>query len=202
MTLAASVTKTSHLALTVQASTGHSKHVRNLERPRQAHAPGSVPRLPSQKKAPRERRRPDPLAEIFDAEIVPLLQSAPGIRPVAVLDEILRRHPDLPCNVRRTLERRIRDWRALHGEDHEVIRQVYKPGCLALSDFTEMDSLDFANAATFPDIFRRPQNVVQRGTNRSRIGSHPERLILSAPVASSDCLFGKAFDDGQVDSNW
>jgi hypothetical protein len=27
-------------------------------------------RLPSQKKVPRERRRPDPLAEIFDAEIV------------------------------------------------------------------------------------------------------------------------------------
>ena len=39
------------------------------------------PRLPSQKKPPRERRRPDPLAEFFDAEVVPLLQSAPGIRP-------------------------------------------------------------------------------------------------------------------------
>ena len=39
------------------------------------------PRLPSQKKAPRERRRPDPLADIFDAEIVPMLQAAPGIRP-------------------------------------------------------------------------------------------------------------------------
>ncbi len=38
------------------------------------------PRLPSQKKAPRERRRPDPLADIFDAEIVPMLQAAPGIR--------------------------------------------------------------------------------------------------------------------------
>ncbi|NRO94860.1 IS21 family transposase, partial [Paraburkholderia sp. NMBU_R16] len=31
-------------------------------------------RLPSQKKAPRGRRRPDPLAAIFDTEIVPLLQ--------------------------------------------------------------------------------------------------------------------------------
>ena len=39
-------------------------------------------RLPSQKKAPRARRRPDPLAAIFDTEIVPLLQSAPGIRPI------------------------------------------------------------------------------------------------------------------------
>ena len=41
-------------------------------------------RRPSQRKVPRERRRPDPLAEIFDAEIVPLLRAAPGIRPVAI----------------------------------------------------------------------------------------------------------------------
>ena len=30
--------------------------------------------LPSQKKAPRGRRRPDPLADIFDSEVVPLLE--------------------------------------------------------------------------------------------------------------------------------
>ncbi|SDR62481.1 Integrase core domain-containing protein [Paraburkholderia tuberum] len=99
------------------------------------------PRLPSQKKAPRERRRVDPLAEISDAEIVPLLKSAPGIRPVGVLEEMLRRHPYLSRGVRRTLERRIRVWRALHGEEREVMfRQVHEPGRLGLSDFTEMQS--------------------------------------------------------------
>lgn len=46
------------------------------------------PRLPSQKKAPRGRRRPDPLAEIWDAEVVPILKAAPGIRSIAVFDEI------------------------------------------------------------------------------------------------------------------
>jgi hypothetical protein len=44
------------------------------------------PRLPSQEKAPRERRREDPLAGISGAEVIPLLQSAPGIRPVVVLN--------------------------------------------------------------------------------------------------------------------
>src|ERR1035438_6231631 len=44
------------------------------------------PRLPSQKKAPRGRRRPDPLADVWDGEIVPILKSAPGIRAIAVLD--------------------------------------------------------------------------------------------------------------------
>ena len=34
------------------------------------------PRLPWQSKAPRGRRRPDPLAAVWDAEIVPLLQSS------------------------------------------------------------------------------------------------------------------------------
>ena len=97
------------------------------------------PRLPSQKKAPRGRRRPDPLADIFDGEVVPLLKAAPGIRPVAVFEEMMRRHPDLGEGVRRTLERRIRAWRAIHGEEQEVIfRQVHEPGRLGLSDFTDM----------------------------------------------------------------
>ncbi len=65
-------------------------------------------RLPSQRKAPRGRRRPDPLADIFDSEVVPLLESAPGIRAVAVFEEMQRRHPELPDGVRRTMERRIR----------------------------------------------------------------------------------------------
>jgi hypothetical protein len=100
------------------------------------------PRLPSIKKAPRERRRPDPLADIFDAEVVPLLQSAPGIRPVAIFDELRRRHAQLAPGVRRTLERRIRAWRALNGQDREVIfRQTHEAGRMGLSDFTEMGEL-------------------------------------------------------------
>jgi hypothetical protein len=98
-------------------------------------------RLPSQKKVPRERRRPDPLADIFDAEVVPLLQAAPGIRAIAIFEETMRRHPELGDGIRRTLERRIRSWRAIHGEEQEVIfRQLHEPGRLGLSDFTDMGS--------------------------------------------------------------
>ena len=42
------------------------------------------PRLPSQKQTPRQRRRPDPLSDVFDADIVPMLRAAPGIRSVAI----------------------------------------------------------------------------------------------------------------------
>lgn len=100
------------------------------------------PRLPSQKREPRERRRPDPLEHIFEAEVVPLLKAAPGLRPVAIFDEMLRRHPTLSPGIRRTLERRIRSWRAAHGAEQEVIfRQVHEPGRLGLSDFTDMSGI-------------------------------------------------------------
>jgi hypothetical protein len=90
----------------------------------------------------RTRRRPDPLADFFDAEVIPLLKAAPGLRAVAIFDEMQRRHPHLSPGARRTLERRIRSWRARHGADQEVIfRQVHEPGRMGLSDFTDMADL-------------------------------------------------------------
>jgi hypothetical protein len=99
-------------------------------------------RPPSAKEKPRGRRRPDPLAAFFDAEVVPMLTAAPELRVVAIFEEMQRRHPDLSDGARRTLERRIRAWRALHGADQEVIfRQVHEPGRMGLSDFTDMAEL-------------------------------------------------------------
>ena len=102
----------------------------------------SDPRLPSQKKKPRGRRRPDPLAGVWDSEIVPMLKAAPGVRPVAIFEELCRRHPSIDPGVRRTLERRIAGWRALNGPNRDVIfRQEHPPGRLGLSDFTDMSGL-------------------------------------------------------------
>jgi hypothetical protein len=90
----------------------------------------------------RTRRRPDPLADFFDAEVIPMLKAAPGLRAVAIFEEMQRRHPHLSPGARRTLERRIRSWRARHGADQEVIfRQVHEPGRMGLSDFTDMADL-------------------------------------------------------------
>ena len=100
------------------------------------------PRLPSQKQRPRGRRRPDPLAGVWDSEIVPMMEAAPGIRAVAIFEEICRRHPGVGPGVRRTLERRIAGWRALHGPHRDVIfRQEHPPGRMGLSDFTDMGGL-------------------------------------------------------------
>jgi hypothetical protein len=101
------------------------------------------PRLPSCKQQPRGRRRSDPLEPYFESEIVPLLEAAPGLRPITILREMQRRRPgEFRDNLRRTLERRIRLWRALHGPEREVIfRQEHPPGQQALSDFTDASDL-------------------------------------------------------------
>jgi len=103
----------------------------------------SGPTLPSQRKARRGSRRVDPLADIFESEVVPLLQATPGLRSVAIFEEIMRRHPKLAPGVRRTLERRIRRWRVEHGPEQEVMfRQIHEPGKLGLADFTDMAKLE------------------------------------------------------------
>jgi hypothetical protein len=99
-------------------------------------------RLPSQKRVPRGRRRGDPLAGIFDEEVVPMLEASPGLRAVALFEEMMRRHPELRPGVRRTLERRVRAWRAIHGPEQEVIFcQAHEPGRVGLSDFTDATDL-------------------------------------------------------------
>src|SRR5271157_4188578 len=105
------------------------------------------PRLPSQKAAPRARRRLDPLAAIWEADVVPILKAAPGIRTIGVLAEMRRRHPELNPNIRRTLERRITHWRAEHGPERDVIfRQEHEPGRMGLSDFTDTSALNITVA--------------------------------------------------------
>ena len=100
------------------------------------------PRMPSQKRTPRGRRRADPLEPFWDTEIVPMLEAAPGLRPITVFDEMRRRHPDFSEAWRRTLERRMRLWQALHGPAREVIfRQEHPPGQQGLSDFTDAAEL-------------------------------------------------------------
>jgi hypothetical protein len=91
--------------------------------------------------------RPAPPAAVWEGGIVPLPRAAPGPRPSAAFEEALRRHPELGAGTRRTPERRIRSWRALHRPEQEVIfRQVHEPGRLGLSDFTGMGDLAIAVA--------------------------------------------------------
>jgi hypothetical protein len=52
------------------------------------------PWLPSQKKKPRGRRRPDALAGMWDSEIVPMPEAAPGLRAVHFRGDLPSRSRD------------------------------------------------------------------------------------------------------------
>ena len=74
--------------------------------------------------------------------MVPLLESAPGIQPVTVFHKLMEEHPEVSPGVRRTLERRIRDWKAENGPGKAVIfPQTEVPGRTGISDFTHMNAL-------------------------------------------------------------
>jgi hypothetical protein len=101
------------------------------------------PRLPSQKRQVRTwRTRSDPLRHVWPRVLEML--AIPGVMVVTIFEDLQDElgMEVLPDSVRRTLERRIAKWRALHGEDKEVFfPQRHDPGRQALSDFTITDSL-------------------------------------------------------------
>ncbi len=99
--------------------------------------------LPSQRGPRAWRTRTDPLGQVWDGDVVPLLEGAPGLMAVTVLEELQRRHPGrFGDSVLRTVQRRMRAWRALHGEEREIFfAQEHPPGRLGLSDFTVADEL-------------------------------------------------------------
>ena len=101
---------------------------------------------PSQRRKPHTwRTRPDPFGEVFESEVVPLLAADEKrvLEARTVLGELDRRHPgEFSVRHLRTLQRRIRQWRALHGPDKEVFfPQEHPPGREAAYDFTNCDEL-------------------------------------------------------------
>jgi hypothetical protein len=95
-------------------------------------------------KPPRSyRTRIDPFAGVWSSEIVPLLQRDGGLQAVTLLADLQRRHPGRFTDGQvRTLERRIRQWRAVAGPPGPVMfPQEHPPGWQALLDFTDCGEL-------------------------------------------------------------
>ena len=103
--------------------------------------------LPSAAKKQRTwRTRRDPFVGVWDEEIVPLLRAddKAELEAVTILDHLITKHPDqLGRGHLRTLQRRVRDWRALHGPEREVFfEQQHVPGREGAFDFTDATELE------------------------------------------------------------
>src|SRR5258708_22211021 len=99
--------------------------------------------LPSQQPRRYWRSRPDPFADVWENEVVPLLRSVPRLKVITLLRKLQEDHPQrFPDSMRRTLERHVSQWRALEGPSKEVFfPQTDQPGVRGLSDFTHMEKL-------------------------------------------------------------
>lgn len=85
------------------------------------------------------RTRVDPFAAVWESEIVPLLEQNPTLMAITLLEYLQDKYPDGEyCDsTRRTLERRVKEWKALYGEEKTLIFcQKHDPGRQGLSDFT------------------------------------------------------------------
>ena len=111
--------------------------------------------LPNEARKPRTWKTwPDALAEVWPA-VVEQLQREPRLQAKTLWEWLQRTQPGkYPESKRRTFERRVREWKALHGSAKQVFfTQEHTPGRLAASDFTSMNELQVTIAgAPFPHL--------------------------------------------------
>ena len=111
--------------------------------------------LPGQIQKPNTwKTRFDPFADDW-AELADMLKNAPGLEAKTLMNYLFNKHPDkyIPGQLR-TLQRRVRNWRAEYGASQAVIfRQDIKPGKQSQSDFTCMNALNIKiNGHLFPHL--------------------------------------------------
>jgi len=99
--------------------------------------------LPSEAAAPRDyRTRPNPFEERW-AEVEALLRETPEFEAKTLLELLQEKYPGVyDTGQLRTLQRRVRRWRAEQGPEKEVVfGQRHRPGEAAQTDFTWASSL-------------------------------------------------------------
>jgi len=99
--------------------------------------------------------RQNPFADVWESDVVPMLKK--GISQATfLLQELQKKYPGkfLDCVIR-TLQRKMRKWRAIHGKEQEIFfQQQAEPGKLGISDFTHPKEIKVTiNGVPFKHIF-------------------------------------------------
>jgi hypothetical protein len=99
--------------------------------------------LPSEMARPRDwRTRPDPFEEHWP-ELEERLRLTPELEAKTLFELLVEQHADrYDAGQLRTLQRRVKRWRAAHGPDREIVfGQEHRPGEAAQTDFTRTAEL-------------------------------------------------------------
>ncbi|HCA35025.1 MAG TPA: IS21 family transposase [Gammaproteobacteria bacterium] len=137
------------------------------------------------------RTREDPLAAVWETELLPLLESEPKLTGTTLLDYLQESYPEhYDQSILRTLQRRIKQWRALHGPEREVIfRQQAVVAQQGFSDFTHPDNPVTIQSKPFKHLlyqFRlaysgwRSVTVVQGGESYAALATGLQRALQRA----------------------
>lgn len=100
-------------------------------------------KLPSQCKIPHTwKTRKDPFADVWD-EVRKRLGTAPGLEAKTIFEDLQRTYEGIYADGQlRTLQRKVKRWRALEGPGQETFfPQIHEPGDLGQMDFTSMNDL-------------------------------------------------------------
>ena len=97
------------------------------------------------------RTREDPFIDVWDNEVVPLLKASSDLTPITLFEKLQNDHPGkFQDSKKRTFQRRVSEWKALHGPGQEVMfRQEQVVGRMGLSDFTKIKDVDITIAGQF-----------------------------------------------------
>ena len=110
--------------------------------------------------------RADPLAAVWQSHLVPLLEREADLTGLTLLEYLDDTFPgQYEQSVLRTLQRRVKHWRAVHGPEKDIIfRQTAEPGRQGLSDFTHPDTVITIQGKTFKhaDNPGAPRSAVRR----------------------------------------
>jgi hypothetical protein len=155
------------------------------------------------------RTRKDPFSDIWDAEIAPMLTREPSLTALTLWEWLDDNYPGrYPEGLLRTLQRRVKQWRATQGPTKPVIfRQSVPPGHQGLSDFTHPSTAITIAGKSFKHLlyqFRlaysgwRNVHVVQGGESYSaladglqsslhRLGAAPQEHRTDSLSAAYTC---------------
>jgi hypothetical protein len=113
------------------------------------------PRLPNERIKDRTwRTRSDPFTEVWE-EVREQVATNPGLEAKTLMEALQRKYPGQFADGQvRTLQRRLKQWRATDGPEREVFfAQQHVAGRLGQSDFTRMGELGITiGAQSFPHM--------------------------------------------------
>lgn len=135
------------------------------------------------------RTRNDPIKSIWEGELLPMLQAEPSLTGLTLWEYLDDNYPGIyPPSLLRTLQRRVKFFKATQGADKPVIfRQNVPIGHQGLSDFTHPDTKITIAGKPFPHLiyqFRlaysgwRFAHIIQGGESYSALAEGLQNALI------------------------